>query len=501
MDDLPRLFARYRVLLLVCLVIGAGVAGGLAYSKGASYSASAGLQLQDITELEAFNGSSISPLNGIPNLGAVVIRTAKTDQVLARTAALLPTHPTVSDLRQQISASVDPASNLVMLTASEPTARRAAATANALAVVTTDATNAQSHAMFASYARKLAKQISTIPDTPANSATRQRDQQNLALLQTLSVVAVPVHIAQSADPPTSPVPRHTVFYLLLGAILGLAAGVVVAFAREAFDRKIRRPAQVTEHLGVPILAHLSDAAFGQRASLRREGSSDSVQVTLTQFGMLRSNVELMGQHSSPRIVAVTSPGPQEGKTTVAAELASSFARAGRHTVVVETDMRRPQLAARLGLGPEAGLSDYLRGDATLSEVLVTVDRSSPSAGDSDAKLACLTAGAPVLAPDELLARARLGELLQELAEQHEVVIIDVPPVLPVPDALEILPLVNAWLICVRAGQTTLPELDALRGILARLPAKPGGAVITGVSKREYRAVGYVAEGQYAALAS
>lgn len=501
MDDLPRLFARYRVLLLVCLVIGAAVAAGLAYSKGVTYSASAALQIQDVTELEGFNGSSISPLNGIPNLGAAVIDTANTDAVLARTAALLGTHPSVSDLRSQVSGSVDASSNLVMLTATEPTAKRAAATANALAVVTTNTTNAQARAMFASYSHKLAQQISTIPNTPANTATRQRDQQNLALLQTLSVVAVPVHIAQSADPPTSRVPRHTVFYLLLGAVLGLAAGVVVAFARESFDRRVRRPVQITQHLGLPILAHFSDSMFEERRPLHADDRSEAAQLTLAQIGMLRKNVELAGQGSPPRIVAVTSPGPQAGKTTVAAELASSFARAGRPTILVETDMRRPQLAARLGLASELGLSDYLRGDATLSDVLEIVAQAPSSAGDSGtlATLSCIAAGAPVLAPDELLARARFGELLHELTDEQEVVVIDVPPVLPVPDALEILPLVQAWLVCVRAGQTTLPELDALKETLARLPSKAAGAVITGVSKREYQAVGYVTERRYAAV--
>ena len=155
----------------------------------------------------------------------------------------------------------------------------------------------------------------------------------------------------------------------------------------------------------------------------------------------------------------------------------------------------------LGLTSEPGLSDYLRGDATLSDVLETVAEapSSEAYSSTRAPLSCVTAGAAVLAPDELLARARFGELLQELTDEHEVVIIDAPPVLPVADALEILPLVQAWLVCVRAGQTTLPELDALRETLTRLPAKAAGAVITGVSKREYQAVGYVTERRYAAV--
>lgn len=500
MDDLPRLFARYRLLLLLCLVIGAGVAGGLAYSKGISYSASAALQVQDITELEGFNGSTVSPLNGVPNLAEGVIRTAKTNAVLARTAAMLGVHKRISAFRSEVSGSVDPNSDLLLLTATEPTAKRAAATANALAITTTDTVNKQAQAMFSGYAHKLAQQISNIPNTPANSAIRQRDQQNLALLQTLSVVAVPVHISQLADPPTSRLPRHTVFDALLGAVLGLVAGLVVAFVCEAFDRKVRRPAQVTQHLGLPILAHLSETAFTEPL-LQREDPSDAAQLALTKFGALRRNVELIGSPTAPRIVAVTSPGPQEGKTTVSAALATSFARAGRRTVVVETDMRRPQLAAKLGVAGEPGLSDYLRGDSLLSEVLEAVDQPLSRRGDEDAPtaLACLTAGAPVLAPDELLARARFGELLQELADDFDVVVIDAPPVLPVPDSLEILPLVEAWLVCVRAGRTTLPELDALKETLARLPAKPAGAVITGVSRREYQAVGYVTERQYATV--
>ena len=353
--------------------------------------------------------------------------------------------------------------------------------------------------MFSGYSHKLAQQISNIPNTPANSAIRQRDQQNLALLQTLSVVAVPVHISQLADPPLH-VSRGTPFLMCCSVrCWGSSPGwswhlsASRSIARSGVLPRSRNTS------GFP--SSRISAKPPSRAIAPREDPSDAAQLALTKFGALRRNVELIGSPTAPRIVAVTSPGPQEGKTTVSAALATSFARAGRRTVVVETDMRRPQLAAKLGVAGEPGLSDYLRGDSLLSEVLEAVDQPLSRRGDEDAPtaLACLTAGAPVLAPDELLARARFGELLQELADDFDVVVIDAPPVLPVPDSLEILPLVEAWLVCVRAGRTTLPELDALKETLARLPAKPAGAVITGVSRREYQAVGYVTERQYATV--
>src|SRR5581483_194961 len=108
-------------------------------------------------------------------------------------------------------------------------------------------------------------------------------------------------------------------------------------------------------------------------------------------------------------------------------------------------------------------------------------------------LACLISGTPVREADELLTSDRLRELMLDLVREFDVVVIDSPPLLVVPDALELLPLTDAQLVCVRAGRTTRPELTAVREILERIRATRAGAVVTGAAKPEYEADGYFVE--------
>jgi Mrp family chromosome partitioning ATPase len=356
--------------------------------------------------------------------------------------------------------------------------------------------------VFAAEATALGQRIAQIPNTAANRALREHDQKNLAQLQTLSIVGAPVRIAQQADIPTSRGSRKTGFYGLLGAVLGLLVGLAAAFLRESLDRTVHDPRQVDAHLGLPIVGHVSDDALGERHLASQEVDSASRRTALAQFGLLRRNVELLDESASPLQLLVSSPGQDGNQAIIAAALSYSFARIGRRTLLIEADMRRPKLAARLALKPEPGVSDYLGGDLELADVVQPVEAGPESAGPgvNRPSFSCIPAGTAVANPDERLASGRLRDLLREAAANFGVVIVCAPPLLSVPDALEVLPLVDACVVCVRAGRTTLSQLDATRGLLSRASAGPAGVVVTGVAKHTYRSGDQLATSEYGAVA-
>src|SRR5581483_3987812 len=122
MSDLGRLFRRYRWLCLATLLIGAVAAIVVGLLKSTSYTATASIRVQDITELEGFSGSSVSPTDGAPQIASGVVLMATSDPVLRQTLAALGSKEKVSDLRSEVSASVDATSDLVDLSASESSA-------------------------------------------------------------------------------------------------------------------------------------------------------------------------------------------------------------------------------------------------------------------------------------------------------------------------------------------------------------------------------------------
>jgi len=106
--------------------------------------------------------------------------------------------------------------------------------------------------------------------------------------------------------------------------------------------------------------------------MSQNGTGLVAEADLETFRILRKNVDFLGRDEDLKVVAVTSPLPEEGKSTVAAWYAYASALVGKRTILVECDFRRPVSAARLGFDPEPGLSEYLAGEAQPQEVLRTM---------------------------------------------------------------------------------------------------------------------------------
>lgn len=493
MHDYQRLLSRHKLTLLAAILIGAATA--FVYSSVAtpSYSATASIQFQDITQQEGLVGGAAGTLETPAALAAGSLRNVTDNTVLAAAQHALGTKMTTAQLRNAISPSVDANSNFVNVDASANNGSFAAALANAVARATVDETNQQERAIFQADAAKLQQRIATIPDNEANRTTRQNDQAALSRLQTLGVVARPAQLATTAQTPSSPASPKRAFDTVLGGILGLLVGLGIAYVRESADRRLHSPDEIAAELeGLPVLAWISDKVLGQ-APLLSPSDDPETRIAVANFGILRRNVELLSLERKPKLIAVTSPAPEEGKTTVALALACAFAGVGRNTVLLEADLRRPTLADRLQLEGSPGLTDYLAGHTTPAEVLRVVPLlgrpSGPRNGQPDS-LVVVLAGDPVSNPDELLASNRFRDMLAELSDAYDVIVIDTAPLLPVPDTLEILPFVDAYLVCVREGSTTRTNVSTLRTLLKRLPPKPSGCVTTGVPKRDHTASGY-----------
>jgi capsular exopolysaccharide synthesis family protein len=170
------------------------------------------------------------------------------------------------------------------------------------------------------------------------------------------------------------------------------------------------------------------------------------------FRTLRTNLRYASAGRELRSVLITSPGPGEGKSTIAANLACVLAQSGQRVVAVGADLRKPALHRHFGVKDNSrGLSNVLIGEATLDECLV------PTA---EKNLMVLTAGPKPPNPAELLDTERMRALVQELEEQADMVIFDAPPTIPVTDALILASLVDGVLMVINVG--TVPRELAKR---------------------------------------
>jgi non-specific protein-tyrosine kinase len=192
------------------------------------------------------------------------------------------------------------------------------------------------------------------------------------------------------------------------------------------------------------------------------------------FRMLGTNLEFATLGSDVRSILVTSAVEAEGKSTTAANLAVTLARAGKRVVLVDLDLRRPYLHRFFGLGGSRGVTNVALGDASLDEALARVDLD-----DAVGELYVLPTGPLPPDPGEFVGTYQLREILVRLREDFDMLVIDSPPLLRVGDAMRLSASVDGVLVVTQLNLVRRRTLAELKHLLDAIPARKLGFVVTG----------------------
>jgi capsular exopolysaccharide synthesis family protein len=291
--------------------------------------------------------------------------------------------------------------------------------------------------------------------------------------------SVTVHVITDPQLPSAPSSPRPVRDITVGMVLGLLVAGAALLLRARLDTRVRDPEHAALELGAPALGVvLQDRALKDEHVL----SPESMTPTAEGLRQVGTNLTFLDMAEQPRLVAVTSSMPGEGKTTVATNLAVQLAEEGRRVVLVEADLRHPQLAETLGLTGEAGLSQVLDGSVEPSSALQSYGETG--------RLRVVVAGPPVTHPGTLLGSPRMRAWLEKLLEDTDLVILDTAPLLSVADTSRLLPLLDGAVVCARWGVVTAKELAQARGALERVGATALGVVVTFVPRSAAPAVGH-----------
>lgn len=241
------------------------------------------------------------------------------------------------------------------------------------------------------------------------------------------------------DDPCSPQLRMVLAASLLG---GLGIGVGLAYVQDLADDRFGSPEEMAMQLGCRVLAVV------RRLPQLAGNGIDTVQMYVNSqsadseaFRTLRTSIAL-GSDGSDRIV-VSSSEPGDGKTTISANLAVSYAQSGKRTLVIDSDLRKPGLTALLGLKGRPGLTDVLSCQSDVGRVAEQCLHRTPLE-----TLHVIPAGPRRPDPAELLLNANFGELLAWADGRYDQVLIDCPPVLAVSDAQIVARLVDGVVLVV-----------------------------------------------------
>jgi len=273
----------------------------------------------------------------------------------------------------------------------------------------------------------------------------------------------------------------------IGFLIGLFLGVVSAFFLEYLDQTIKSSADVERVLDIPVLGLIPVDPHGaqeNRRNGRRRGAIPLISraapddPTSEAYRALRTNVTFVSaEQRSLKVICVTSPGPGEGKSTTAANLAITLAQQGAHTLLVDADLRRPLVHRAFNLVQEPGLTDILVGSATLREAV----RPNVVSG-----LDVLPGGALPPNPSELLGSEAMHRLVTELRTQFDYIIFDTPPALAVTDATVLGATADAVILVLRAGETEETAAQRTVELFRRVQARLAGTVLNGIEKQRDR---------------
>jgi capsular exopolysaccharide synthesis family protein len=255
-----------------------------------------------------------------------------------------------------------------------------------------------------------------------------------------------VRILDRAEPPESPSSPRPLRNLALAMFLGLVGGVGLAFLLETLDTTVTTREQVEERLGLAFLG-IIPSIEGTKADKERDlfVHANPRSAAAECLRSIRTNLLFMSPEKPLKTIVVTSAGPSEGKTTTATALAEVMADGGNRVLIVDADMRRPQLHKVFEVSNESGLSSLILGDGKLDEVIKT---------SVVPNLSVLPCGPVPPNPAELLHTEGFARLLEAMAQRYDRVIIDSPPAGVVADAVVISTKVDGTLMVLKAGQTS-----------------------------------------------
>ncbi len=481
--DYFRVLRAQKWLILFIVVLGAGVGLGISLYQDKKYESTASMSFQDVSQDVGLLGTSIAPRDAPAVVAAQSASTLTRSDVVERVRKSLNTTLTPNELRDKLTSTVDPGSNLVVLIVKDTDPQVAADIANAFAHESQRVFNETARDRFTNAARALRRRIKRL-GKGIDPTEKLLFQSQLARLEPLSTFANAATIAEFARPGEDPVSPKPVRNTIFGVLAGLGLGLLFAFLRDALDRRLRTAADVRRELNLPIVGYVGATVFGRKLFNQKTGVRSIADIDLEAFRIMRRNLEFLDVDRPVKVLAVSSPLPQEGKTTVAASLAIAAAASGRRVLLLEADLRHPTLPGRLGAKAEPGLSDYLIGDAEPADVLQLIEFTDPNHsgnghGPTGPKIAYVSAGSPTPDPAELLGSQRFDQLIDTVRDAYDLVIIDTAPVLPVVDTLEFIPKLDGVVLCVRIGQTTRDQAVGARAALERFPERPVGVVVTG----------------------
>ena len=490
----PAVIARRRLPLFVACAVLAAVA---------AYVGSSFIPKTFEAKATLIVGQSLSAANPdytqllvSERLAATYAEVVTTQPILAQVVSDLALATTTEELAARVRADASPDSTILIITAQDSDPGRAAAIANALAddliaasptiqgrdsdiQKAVDANLASLQQEIESAQAEIARLTALESPTPSQTTRTDTLQSRLITLRSTyagflayssSSFANRLNVIEPAAAPIGPVSPRPFLDAVLAAFLAIVLSVGAVFVLELLDDSIK------DHATVEAVTSL--ATLGSIPAMRVDRNRDETYRLVTllyprsraaeAYRSLRTNLEFASPDAPLRTILITSAGPGEGKTVTAANLAVVFAQTDKRVLLVDADLRKPGVHKLFNLPNWGGVTAVLRSaDAKLDAALRT---EVPN-------LRVLTSGILPANPAELLASQKMRDVVQRLAAEVDVVVVDSPPLAAVTDSVILSSLADGTVLVIDAGRSRRRLVAQANEALTRAGAHVLGALL------------------------
>jgi non-specific protein-tyrosine kinase len=466
-------FRRYLALLWHwswLIVLTTALAGGAAYYR-----------VKQQTPL--YRASTLVMVNEAPVDRSIDYTTMMTSERLAQTyAELITTRPVLMAVAERlgpdqpigsIGVQVLENTQLMRISVVDTDPVRAALVANTVVEVFAERNQADQASSYAASKQNLEEQMAQLDqqiqanadilDSLGSSSDTQAERDQLNILQAqlrqtyaylmqsyeqvrLAEVQNISNILQKepAIPPGYPFTPVVFRTTMMGALLGLLLGVGLIVLFEALDDTLRDPEEISQRFGIPLLGMIATHESEDEGPI----SQTKPRSPITEaFRSLRTNIQFTSVDRSLQTILITSPSPQDGKSTVAANLSVVFAQGDRRVVLIDADLHRPRQHKLLGMNNRNGLSELFTQPVLLLDGSVR-ETKVPN-------LSILTSGSLPPNPAELLGSEKMQHILSQVCQRADITIIDSPPLMAVTDAAVLSSRADGVVLVIRPSVTKL----------------------------------------------
>ena len=296
-----------------------------------------------------------------------------------------------------------------------------------------------------------------------------------------------VRVVDVAAVPERPVKPKRGMVLALSGVLGLLAGLALAFLRNSLRPGIKEPGDIEDRLGLHVFATVPHSPAQEALAAQMKERKPGVHLlaalqpeapSVESLRSLRTALQFAMLDAPNNVVLISGPTPGIGKSFTGGNFAAVLAAGGKRVLLVDADMRKGHIHQYFGLERGHGLSELIAGSQTLAQVV----RKNVTP-----QLDLITTGTPPPNPAELLMSPSMVQLLQNLSAQYDIVLIDTPPVLAVADTQVIAPQAGTVFLVARAEVTSLGELQESAKRLGQAGVAVKGVIFNDldISKRRY----------------